>query len=85
MVKENAEYDLCELLRSQLMENLGKIKKDKKNSFKYGNLLLFLFFYFMNEVPRFGKFQWQANKLVAIQIRDILHKVGDSKTRKTII
>lgn len=44
MVKENENYELCELLRSQQMENLGKIKKDKKKSFIYGNLLLCLFF-----------------------------------------
>lgn len=45
------------------MENLGKIKKDKKNSFKYGNLLLCLFFYFMNEVSGVGKVHWQGDSL----------------------
>lgn len=29
------------------MENMTKIKKDKKKAFKYGNIILCLFFYFM--------------------------------------
>lgn len=39
----------------------------------------------MNEVPRFGNVQWKGNKLVAVQIRDILLRVGDSETWKTTI
>jgi len=50
MLKENVDYDLCELLQNQLIENLKKIKRDKKNTFKYGTLILCLFFYYMNEV-----------------------------------
>jgi len=51
MLRENADYDLCDLLLNQLLENLQKIKKDKKNSFKYACLILCLFFYYMNELP----------------------------------
>lgn len=85
MINENAENDLCELLQSQLIENIGKIKNNKKNSFKYGNLLLCLFFYFMNEFARVGKVQWEGDRPVAIQIKDILYRIGDRKERKTAI
>lgn len=44
MVKEKKKYDLCELLQSEPMKNLSKIKKDKKNTFEYGTLILCLFF-----------------------------------------
>jgi len=81
MLKENADYDLCELLVNQLFENL-QIKKDKKNSFKYGNLILCLFFYYMNELPRSSGWIWQNDRPVAIQIRDYLHGLGDAKARK---
>lgn len=64
MVKQNADCDLCELLRSQLMENLGKIRKDKKNTFKYGNLLLCFFFYFLDEVLGVGKVHWHIDESI---------------------
>lgn len=46
MVKENVDYDLAEVLRSQLMANLEFVEKDKKLRFKFSYLILGLFFYF---------------------------------------
>lgn len=66
MLKENADYDLCELLRVQLFENLNKNKKDKKNFFKYGSLIICLFFYFMNEVPGVQSVHWTNDRPVTI-------------------
>lgn len=40
MIWENKKYDLCELLWSQLMKNLEKIKQDKKHPFKYGTFIM---------------------------------------------
>jgi len=82
MLKENADYDLCELLQNQLMNNLNKIKKDKKNTFKYGTLVLCLFFYFMNELPGMKSLYWTSDKPVAIQIREHLHNIGDSNAQR---
>lgn len=48
MVKENMDYDLAEAMRSQLMANLEVMKKDKRLRFKFGQLILGLFFYFQN-------------------------------------
>lgn len=69
MVKQNVDYDLCELLIGQLLENLGKIRKDKKNIFKYGNLLICLFFILhIGEVLGVGKVQWNNDKLFRYRI-----------------
>jgi len=81
MLRKNADYDLCQLLLNQLMENLQKIKKDKKNSFKYGGLILCLFFYFMNELPGSNGWVWENDRPIAIQIRDYLHGLGDNKAQ----
>lgn len=51
MVKENVDYDLVEALRSQPMVNLEVVNKDKELRFKFGQLILGLFFYFQNNFP----------------------------------
>lgn len=55
MLKNNGKYDLCEWLRSELMLNLGKIKGVKKGTFRFGNLIVCLMLYFMNELVGLGK------------------------------
>lgn len=49
------KYDLCDWMRSELMLNLGKIKGIKKCTFRYGNLIVCLMLYFLNELPGIGK------------------------------
>lgn len=51
IIKEDKLYDLCEVLMSELMSNLNKIKQDKKHVFNFGTLIVCLAFYFMNEIP----------------------------------
>lgn len=58
MIKENVDYDLTEALRSQLMANLEAVNKDKKIRFKFGQLIMGLFFYFQNFFPVNGDVQW---------------------------
>lgn len=67
------------------MKNLAKIKKDKKNTIKYGTLILCLFFFFMNEVLGIGNVQWAYDRLIAIQIRELLYSIGDNKARKATL
>lgn len=67
------------------MENLIAIKKDEKNTFKFGTLILCLFFYFMNEISGIGHVQWSSDKMVTIQIRDFLYNIGDSKAKKVAL
>lgn len=45
IIKEDATYDICEMIKSQFMVNMELIKKVKKQSFKYGSLLVCIFFY----------------------------------------
>lgn len=42
MVNDNARIDVCEWLKDELIDNLGKIKRDKKGTFRFGNLLVCL-------------------------------------------
>lgn len=42
MLKDDMRYDLCTVVLNELMINLNKIKQDKKNTFKYGSLLICL-------------------------------------------
>lgn len=50
MIAMNVDYDLCEEIQSQFMLNLQSIKKGSSQSFKYGQILIGLFFYF-SEFP----------------------------------
>lgn len=47
MVKEDAHYDLCNIMLKELMTNLKKIKEDKKNTFQYGSFIIYLVFYLL--------------------------------------
>lgn len=48
MLKEDKRYDICGVLRSELMRNLKKIKQDKIHVFKFGSLIVYLALYFLN-------------------------------------
>lgn len=51
MVKENVNYDLCELLRQQLLVTL-QLMKTNLYPFCYGSLIVCLLFYFLSALPR---------------------------------
>lgn len=51
LVNNNAKIDICEWLKDELIENLKKIKGDKKGTFRFGNLLVCLMLYITKEVP----------------------------------
>lgn len=78
ILKENKLYDLCGVLLSELMSNMKKIKQDKKHVFKFGTLIIFLAFYFMNEIPSICKIQGAYDKLVEVQIKEALQGLGDA-------
>lgn len=79
MMKEINKYDLCELLRSELIKNIKKNKENKKNPFKFKTLLLCLFFYFMKESLGVGPVEWAFDRLVGVQIWEHLYNSGESK------
>lgn len=70
MMIESAYYDLCEAVRSQLKLNLESIKKDNSQKFKYGQLLIGLFFYFQNFILGIIDIQWSKDIPVTMQIKN---------------
>lgn len=70
MIKENVDYDLTKALRSQLMANLEPVKKDKRLRFKFGQLILVLFFYFQNIFPGIGDVQWITGTPALLQMKN---------------
>lgn len=79
MIKENENYDLFQWMCDELILNLGKIKGEKKGVFRYGNLVVCLMLFFLNETPGSGKRQWAFNILVGKQIKDGLRNLGQDK------
>lgn len=85
ILKEDKLYDLCGVLQSELLNNLKKIKQDKKHVFKFGTLIICLYFYFMNEVPDAGKVQWACDGPVMMQIKENLDGLGDAQAQRAIL
>ena len=65
IVKRDHTYDLAELQRQQIMENLGAIRRTKGAQCKFGSILVCIFFYVQNEFPSFGKVGWKTNKSIS--------------------
>lgn len=69
MMRDNVKLDLCGWMLDELLINLGKIKGEKKVTFWYGNLLVCLMLYFLNDTPGFGKRQWAFDIPVGRQLK----------------
>lgn len=81
-LKEDKRYDLCTVLPNDLLINLKKIKQDKKHTFKFGTLIIYLALYFMNEILDVqAKVQWAYDKPVAMQIQEGIMGIGDATMR----
>lgn len=76
MMRENVKLDLCSWMLDELLINLGKIKGEKKGTFWYDNLIVFLMLYFMNDTPNFGKRQWEFDILVRRQLKQSIAALG---------
>ena len=68
IVKKDHTYDLAKLQLQQIMENLGAIRRSKSAQYKFGSILICLFFYVQNEFPYFGKVSWKTNRSVVVQV-----------------
>lgn len=77
MIIEDVDYDLSEALRSQLMLNLEAIKKDKRLRFKFGQLILGLFFYFQNSFPGIGDIKWIGGTPTLMQMKNSIRMLGN--------
>lgn len=76
MVKENDRYDICQWMCEELISNLGKIKGKKKSVFRYGNLVVCLMLFFLNELLGSGKTQWVFDMPVGKQIKYAIRGLG---------
>lgn len=81
MLKENVDYDLAEALREQLILNLELIKKDKRQKFKFGQLIIGLFFYFQNFFLIIGDIQWSVDTSAMLLIKNNIKMLGNDFTK----
>lgn len=72
MVKYNANIDICEWLKDELIDNLKKIKGDKKGTFRFGNILVCLMLYFTKEIPGIGHKDFGYDIPVGKQIKEAI-------------
>lgn len=82
MVNNDAKIDVCEWLKDELIDNLKKIKGDKKGTFRFGNLLVCLILYLTKEVPCIGKKDFGYDIPVGKQLLDIFTSMGIDKENK---
>lgn len=66
IIKEDTTCDVCEMIISQFLVNMERIKKDKKKSFKYGSLLVYIFFYVQIFFPGKGNIVWSEDKPIMV-------------------
>lgn len=64
MIKEDASFHLCTGMERQLLLNLKLIKQDNALRFKFGQLLVGLFFYFQGYFLEVGDIQWSVDQSV---------------------
>lgn len=79
MVNNDAKIDVCEWLKDELIDNLKKIKGDKKGTFRFGNLLVCLILYLTKEVPSIGKKDFGYDIPVGKQLLEIFTGMGTDK------
>lgn len=50
LVKEDGEFNLCEILCTQLIDNIKAIKHDKTNIFRFGSLIIYMYLHIVGRV-----------------------------------
>lgn len=50
LFRENGEFNLCEILCTQLIDNIRAIKHDKTKIFKFGSLIIYMYFHIVGKV-----------------------------------
>lgn len=61
MVCEGERYNLCEVLRLQLLENLKQIKRDKENPFRFSSLIVHIFFHLAHKFLGMHPAAWNSD------------------------
>lgn len=47
LVRENGEFNLCEIMHAQLIDNIKAIKHDKTKIFRFGSLIIYMYFHIL--------------------------------------
>lgn len=78
LVNNNAKIDICEWLKDELIDNLKKIKGDKKGTFRFRNFLVCLMLYITKEVPGIGRKDFGFDIPVGKQLLDTLNNMREN-------
>lgn len=78
IVKKDLVFDLPELQLVQFCKNLENIQATKPNPWKFGSLLVCLFFYAQDLFPSKGIVVWEKDRPVLYQINDFITELGDN-------
>ena len=76
LVKKDHTYELEKLMLQQIKENLGAIRRSKGAQCKFGSVLVYIFFYVMEEFPSIGKVNYNSNKSAVTQINEFINQMG---------
>lgn len=76
MAKIGMNYDLCELLRHQVLRNI-KLTKNYGYSFHFGSLIVCLAFYFLNSLQLNENVAWDENLPIGKKIKIYLDNLND--------
>lgn len=82
MIRDNVKLDLCGWILDELLISLGKTNGDKKGTFQYGNLLVCLMLYFLNDTPGSSKKQWAFDIPIGRQLKQSIAALGSQRDDK---
>jgi hypothetical protein len=78
VVKKNMEFDLADVLLKQLNKNMDSIRTAKSNPYKFGSLLVCLFFYVQKFFPSKGAVVWRKDPPILYQINEFIVEIGEN-------
>src|SRR5271156_5742188 len=76
IIKQGKKMDLVEILLHQFEENMCTIRSSRKNTCKFGSLIMCIFFYFKEYFPSIGKVTWDTSTPITIQIGEFIESLG---------
>ena len=78
IVMKDHQYDLVELQRLHLAENLSSIRKEKNSMWKFGSLIVCIFFYIQKHFPGVSDIVWEQDKLVFGHVNEYITQLGEN-------
>lgn len=78
IVKKGHKYDIIELKLRQLIENMKTIRVARSNTYKFGSLLVCIFFYMKNYFHSTSQVNWRTDTPAIYQINDFIQILGEN-------